>query len=404
MLTDRYSKRFPEMASLNLGPLDYARVVLEIGETSDLTQVDYGKVLPPTLVLAMAMPASTTVGRVPSSEALVDVLMLARTVIDMYTLQRTFLEFLESRMARIAPNVTAIVGTTIAAQLLGATGSIEVLAKTPAGNIMVIGRQRQKELAGFSLAASNPHAGFIFASDLVTQTPLAHRTQAQRLLANKLALAARLDCQRQSMDGAYGRQLRGEIIVKLEKLIEPAPATRAKPIPPPPIEASKKRGGKRARKQKELYAQTKVRRMANRMEFGKAEEEIIVGDKVLGLGELSGLVSGSSLGSQIRAPVLDNKLREHLKRQSQKTYARFLLPTSTPTSASITTANGNNKSGASSTSGTMRGATTTVSGTATSMTITPGEGIKLETRHSADPNLASTIKARYLGSNMSFRK
>lgn len=396
MLINRYTRRFPEMVSLNLGSLDYARVVLEIGEASDLTRVDFGKVLPPTLVLAMAMPASTTMGRVLSPEVLADVLMLAKTVIDMYSLRKTFLEFLEGRMARIAPNVTAIVGTTIAAQLLGATGSIEALAKTPAGNIMVIGRQRQKELAGFSLGASNPHAGFIFASDLVAQTPLQYRTQAQRLLANKLALAARLDCQSQSQDGTYGRQLRGEIIAKLEKLIEPAPATRAKPIPPPPIEASKKRGGRRARKQKELYAQTKVRQMANRMEFGKAEEEIIVGDKVVGLGELSGLASGGSLGSQIRAPVLDNKLREHLKKQSQKAYAKFLLP-------SITTTGGT-KMGVTNTNGTVGGATTTVSGTATSMTITPGEGIKLETRQLADPKLGPVTKARYLGGNLSFRK
>lgn len=395
MLTDRYTRRFPEMTLLNLGPLDYARVVLEIGENSDLTRVDYGRVLPPTLVLAMAMPASTTGGRALSPEALADVLMLARTIVDMYALRKTFLESLEGRMARIAPNVTAIVGTTIAAQLLGATGSIAALAKTPAGNIMVIGRQRRKELAGFSLSVSNPHAGFIFTSDLVTQTPPQHRTQAQRLLANKLALAARLDCQRQSTDGAYGQRLRGEIIGKLEKLIEPAPATRAKPIPPPPIEASKKRGGRRARKQKELYAQTKVRQMANRMEFGKAEEEIVVGDKVVGLGELSGLASGASLGSQMRAPVLDNKLREHLKRQSQKAYAKFLLPANASGS----------QAGAVPTSSTTGGTTTAaISGTATSMTITPGEGIKLETRPSADAKSAPVTGTKYFGSNLSFRK
>ena len=392
MLTDRYSRRFPEMSSLSLSPLDYARVVVEVGEAADLARVEYGRVLSPTLVLAMAMPASTTVGAPLPADALADALMLARTVVDMYALHRTLLGFLEGHMARVAPNVTAIVGTALAAQLLGATGSITALAKTPAGNIMVIGRQRRKELAGFSLGASNAHAGFIFSADLVSQTPPQYRAHAQRLLANKLALAARLDCQRQSVDGAYGRRLRGEVIGKLEKLIEPAPAARARPIPPPPIESSKKRGGKRARKQKELYAQTKVRQMANRMEFGKAEEEVIVGDKVVGLGELSGLASGASLGSQIRTPVLDNKLREHLKRQSQKAYAKFLLPPS------------DRVGGASAGGSTAGTATAPVPGTATSMTITPGEGIKLETRPAADATSVPAARARYFGSNLSFRK
>lgn len=40
----------------------------------------------------------------------------------------------------------------------------------------------------------------------------------------------------------------------------------------------------RARKAKEAYAQTELRKLQNRMEFGKAEEEIGVDDETVGLG------------------------------------------------------------------------------------------------------------------------
>lgn len=379
LLRDRYTKRFPEMDSLSLGPLEYGKVVLAINDIRDLTRVDYAKILPPTTVLAMAMPASTTIGRPLVEEELSNVKKLATIIIDMHEGKQKLLSFLESCMAKVAPNVTAIVGTKIASQLIGITGSVAALAKVPAGNIHVLGRTR-KELAGFSLTHVNPHAGFIFATDLVTSTPPQYKTQAQRLISNKVALAARIDYQRQHTDGSYGKSLRQEIIGKLEKLVEPAKMNKAKVIPPPPIESSKKRGGRRARRQKEIYAQTQIRQMTNRMEFGKAEQEIIVGSSVRGMGELG---TGSTGTGRLKAPTVDNKLSEKIKRESQKAYAGTFAALSRPLNASLPTA--------------------PTSGTATSLRITPDEGIQLDTApapSTADINRPS----RYFGSNLSFKK
>ena len=326
------------------------------------------------------MPASTSTGRILSETELKDVLFLADTVVKMFDLKKEFLQFLEGRLTRIAPNVAAIVGTTIAAQLLGTVGGIVGLAKIPAGNLMVIGRQKQKELAGFSLIKANPHAGYIYSCDLVSNTPEEYKKQAQRLIANKIALAARIDAEHQHTNGAYGKALRQEIIQKLEKLIEPAPMAKAKVIPAPKIEPSKKRGGRRARQEKELYKQTKIRKMANRMTFGKPEEEIIVGSNVIGLGELS---AASLTGGLMRGPMLDNKLREHIKKQSEKAYARALAMPKSKIGEELKTPK------------------ETISGSATSMTITPGQGIKLETKMEVPERPTA---GRFLGSNLSFRK
>ena len=52
---------------------------------------------------------------------------------------------------------------------------------------------KRKNLAGFSSAAAQPHQGFIFASDIVQQTPPSLRNKAARLVGAKCTLLARVD-------------------------------------------------------------------------------------------------------------------------------------------------------------------------------------------------------------------
>ena len=45
--------------------------------------------------------------------------------------------YVSSRMNMLAPNLSAIVGTTVAAKLLGVAGGLNALAKMPACNVHV---------------------------------------------------------------------------------------------------------------------------------------------------------------------------------------------------------------------------------------------------------------------------
>lgn len=45
--------------------------------------------------------------------------------------------YVESRMNVLAPNLSAIISTNIAAKLLGVAGGLATLAKTPADNVFV---------------------------------------------------------------------------------------------------------------------------------------------------------------------------------------------------------------------------------------------------------------------------
>lgn len=47
------------------------------------------------------------------------------------------LQFVESRMHKIAPNLSAVVGTEVAAKLMGVAGGLLALSKIPACNVQV---------------------------------------------------------------------------------------------------------------------------------------------------------------------------------------------------------------------------------------------------------------------------
>lgn len=120
----------------------------------------------------------------------------------------------------------------------------------------------------FSKTQMLPHAGFIYYSQIVQDTPPDLRRKAARLVAAKCTLAARVDASHESFTGEIGLRFKDEIEKKLDKLQEPPPVKFARPLPKPIEVSKKKRGGKRVRKMKERYAMTEFRKQANRLNFG----------------------------------------------------------------------------------------------------------------------------------------
>ena len=70
-----------------------------------------------------------------SDKELQEVIKLCDEVISLDDDKQKMLNFLENKMTLIAPNVSAIVGTRVAAKLIAAAGGIIELSRIPAGNI-----------------------------------------------------------------------------------------------------------------------------------------------------------------------------------------------------------------------------------------------------------------------------
>lgn len=67
-IRDHYAPRFPELESLILNPMDYARTVKAIGNEKDLTKVDLRSILPSATVMVVTVTATTSNGKELSPE------------------------------------------------------------------------------------------------------------------------------------------------------------------------------------------------------------------------------------------------------------------------------------------------------------------------------------------------
>lgn len=249
-IRDKYRLKFPELESLVLHPIDYARVVKQIGNEIDLTLVDLEGLLPSATIMVVSVTASTTNGKPLPEDSLGKTLEACDRALDLDESKKKLIAYVESRMGSIAPNLSTIVGSAIAAQLMGTAGGLMNLASMPACNVQILG-SKKKNLAGFSTATALPHTGFIFNTEIVQSTPPSLRIRASRLVAGKCTLAARVDATANDVDGSHGKNLREEILHKIDKWQEPPPAKQPKPLPMPDSDPKKRRGGRRLRKQKE---------------------------------------------------------------------------------------------------------------------------------------------------------
>ncbi|XP_037286739.1 pre-mRNA processing factor 31 [Rhipicephalus microplus] len=372
---DNYQKRFPELESLVPGALDYVLTVKELGNSLEKAKNNevLQSFLTPATIMVVSVTASTTQGQLLSQEELTTIFEACDMALELNDFKLEIYSYVESRMSFIAPNLSQIVGASVAAKLMGVAGGLTNLSKMPACNVLVLGSQK-RTLSGFSSTAVMPHTGFVYYTDIVQNTPADLRRKASRLLAAKCVLAARVDSFHESPDGTVGVSLREEVERKLDKLQEPPPVKQVKPLPPPIDQNRKKRGGRRVRRMKERFAVTELRKQANRMSFGEIEEDAYQED----LGFSSGQIGKAGAG-RIRSAQVDEKTKVRISKTLQKNLQRQQV---------------------------YGGSTTVrrhVSGTASSVAFTPLQGLEIVNPHAAEAK-ASDSGAKYFSNTAGFLK
>ncbi|CAN0166807.1 unnamed protein product [Scytosiphon promiscuus] len=298
-VVDSYSQKFPELDSLIPQPADYIRTVQVMRNEMDMTQVDLESALPQTTVMVVSVTGSTTSGQALSEQALQECLKGCEEYEALVAAKASILDFVETRMTSMAPNVCALIGSRITARLLALTGGLTAMSKTPpTGNPDSVMGQEKKTLSGFSSKATVSHAGLLYQSDVVQLAPPYLRTKALRVTAAKVSLASRFDSYGNDPSGHVGRQWRAEVEDKIEKWQELQTAKTKKALPKPDDMPARKRGGKRVRSFKQKFAMTDVRKEANRMGFASMADEY--SDTAMGLD--FGMLGKSGSG-RVRAPM-----------------------------------------------------------------------------------------------------
>lgn len=245
-IRDHYAPRFPELEQLIGDPWTYIAAVQGIGNADDLTKATLPASLPSATKLSITLTATSTKGRKLTASEWKTVETAVEVASQLRDAREKIFAYVESRIAAVAPNIAAIVGTGIAAKLLGLAGGLQAVSRTPACNIMLFGALK-KSLATtqFSAASQQRHTGFIFQSAIVQSAQPEDRRRAQKAVSAKVILAARIDASKGSRDGEYGRKCLAELTKRIEKMAEPPPNKLTKALPIPQETNRKKRGGKR---------------------------------------------------------------------------------------------------------------------------------------------------------------
>jgi U4/U6 small nuclear ribonucleoprotein PRP31 len=299
------------VATIGNGPLE--RIKELTSSTDNIIGQSLDKLIMRHKLITVITEATITKGQDLVDLEAVAVRTACQTMLNLERGRKTLNEFVESRMNRFAPNLTRLLGSSTAAQLLNARGGLTNLANTRASNIPSIGSKRGVAGLATNIGVRSQSQGYLHDSELVRGFRPELRTQAMRIVSAKIVLAARVDRVHESPDGSVGEDLLEQCQKRLDKLTEPAPNRGQKALPAPEDKPSKKRGGRRARKAKEATAMTDIRKAQNRMAFGKEEQEVGygTGEGTVGLGMI-----GQNNDGRVRALQIDQRTRAKLSKKN----------------------------------------------------------------------------------------
>lgn len=207
-----YGLHFPELEAL-VGMNAYTDIILKLGyrdsiNLDTLRQLNIGE---ENRLRVIAESASNSKGGVISKSNIEMLKVLAEEYKRLNALRDMLAKHLEDEMEYNAPNIKDILGSTIGARIIAKVGSLERLAMLPASTIQVLGAEKALFRA-LKTGSRPPKHGIIFQHTLVHSAPRWQRGKIARVLATKVALAARVD--------AYSGIRDPSIMKKLEERVE----------------------------------------------------------------------------------------------------------------------------------------------------------------------------------------
>lgn len=239
-LREWYGLHFPELSDILSEPEQYIDFILTVGHRDRVKDFVSELKLAEKKVKVILEASEKSKGAEIREEDLSRVRMLAKEVKDLHALRKSLQRHIEVTMSKIAPNLTAIAGATIAARLVAKAGGLEKLARLPASTIQVLGAEKALFRA-LRTGAPPPKHGIIFQHKLVHSAPSWQRGKVARSLAAKIALAARVD--------AYRGEREERLDTQLEKRIEEIKAKYPK-APKPSKQKGAKYGARKRRNRK----------------------------------------------------------------------------------------------------------------------------------------------------------
>ena len=242
-LREWYGVYFPELDRLIEKHETYSRLVMNLGDRENYTIEGLEKEnIPKERAQLVTKAAESSMGADIAERDLQQIQELARNVLSFYELRKNMENYVDRTMEEMAPNVRAVAGALLGARLIAIAGSLQILAMRPASTIQVLGAEKAL-FRSLKTGARPPKHGLIFQHTLLHDAKRWQRGKIARVIAGKLAIAARAD----AFGGHYiGDRLKADINKRLEEIHE-----KYKEPPPPKEPKSRPEGREQFRERRE---------------------------------------------------------------------------------------------------------------------------------------------------------
>ena len=118
-------------------------------------------------------------------------------------------------MSAVAPNLQALIGEIVGSKLIAHAGGLTALSKYPASTIQILGAEKALFRA-LKTRGKTPKYGLLFNSTFIGRAGAANKGKISRYLANKCAIASRIDCFSDHPTAKIGESLRDQVEERLK--------------------------------------------------------------------------------------------------------------------------------------------------------------------------------------------
>jgi len=229
-LKEWFSWHFPELARIVNDNFIFTKVVNRIGRRERITEAleneetaDAMKEKLTDIVLdedkaqQIMDAARISMGQEISESDTVQLNRFSERCFELIEFRDSLTEYLKQRMNAVAPNLAALVGENVGSKLITHAGGLTNLSKYPASTIQILGAEKALFRA-LKTKGKTPKYGLIFNSTFIGRAAQKNKGKISRYLANKCAIASRVDCFGDHTTTKFGESLREQMEERLKFL------------------------------------------------------------------------------------------------------------------------------------------------------------------------------------------
>eukprot|EP00607_Mallomonas_marina_P002821 CAMPEP_0182428718 /NCGR_PEP_ID=MMETSP1167-20130531/23228_1 /TAXON_ID=2988 /ORGANISM="Mallomonas Sp, Strain CCMP3275" /LENGTH=512 /DNA_ID=CAMNT_0024611761 /DNA_START=119 /DNA_END=1657 /DNA_ORIENTATION=- len=214
-----YSWHFPELKDIVKDNYIFARCAAFIQDKSELSEDKLDQleeIVGDDILAASILKASrASMGFDCSGPDMINIVLFTEKMISLANYRKQLYAYLEEKMSTVAPNLSTLIGETVAARLIQKAGSLTSLAKCPASTVQILGAEKALFRA-LKTKGNTPKYGLIYHSSFIGRASSKNKGRISRYLANKCAIASRIDSFIEEPTNAYGEQLRDQVEERLK--------------------------------------------------------------------------------------------------------------------------------------------------------------------------------------------